>query len=284
MEQLPLWHGTAAADPDRTASGPIGRNVRVGTCGYSYADWVGTFYPRGLRRSSMLDYYVQRFAAVEIDSSYYRIPSEATIASLNRRTPAEFRFTAKAPGTLTHVAAGIAGASLDDARLFRERLEPLAGAGKLGAVLLQFPNGFRPGAQAEEHLATLRALLPGLPLVAEFRRRDWQSAATLELLARLDIGWCNVDEPGFAGLLRPSSDVVGGVAYVRFHGRNATNWWSGDAATRYDYAYAAEELEPWARRVADMAQAAGETYVFFNNHRFGQAASNAEQFARMLGG
>jgi uncharacterized protein YecE (DUF72 family) len=285
VDQLPLWAGEppvadGRVDPISLADGV----VRVGTCGYSYRDWIGPFYPEGLKPAQMLDYYARHFSTVEIDSSYYRIPSEAAIGSLHRRTPPDFRFTAKLPSTLTHVPTEIAEPALDDASLFRERMAPLVDAGKLGAVLLQFPNSFRPGLRAEAHLARLRAALPDLDLVAEFRHRAWQSATTLELLERLDIGWCNVDEPRFETLLRPSSDVVGRLAYVRFHGRNAKTWWKGDAGERYEYSYSPQELEPWAARVADMATAARETYVMFNNHRFGSAASNAELFAHMLRG
>jgi uncharacterized protein YecE (DUF72 family) len=285
MEQLPLWSGADAAGVDRIEPIPMENGVvRVGTCGYSYRDWIGNFYPPGVRPGKMLDYYASRFVTVEIDSSYYRIPSEAAIESMHRRTPEEFRFTAKAPGSLTHVPADADNVSLEDAPVFRERLAPLVEAGKLGAVLLQFPNSFRPGKSAEQHLGRLRDALPDLPLVAEFRHREWQSDATIALLGTLDIGWCNVDEPGFQTLLRPSSDVVGNLAYVRFHGRNAKTWWKGDGAERYHYSYTPQELEPWAARVADMASAARETYVFFNNHRFGHAASNADLFAHILRG
>jgi uncharacterized protein YecE (DUF72 family) len=280
---MPLWDDpeTREAAPEPLVLG--GGRVFVGTCGYSYTDWIGPFYPPGTRSGAMLEHYARRFPAVEIDSSYYRIPSEAMVASLLRRSPPAFRFTAKAPGTLTHVGED-AAMPLDDAALFRERIAPLATAGKLGALLLQFPNAFHPGPQASRRLAELRDAFPDFPLVAEFRHREWQSAATLAELALLDIGWCNVDEPGFATLLRPSSDVVGRIAYVRFHGRNARNWWKGDAAARYEYEYSADELEPWAARVSEMAEAAADTYVFFNNHRFGQAASGARLLTELLGG
>jgi uncharacterized protein YecE (DUF72 family) len=283
VEQLPLLpdsspHSARPVAPIALASG----NVWIGTCGYSYRDWIGPFYPPGTKSPQMLDRYAQRFPAVEIDSSYYRIPSAATFESMDRRTPSGFRFTAKLPGTLTHIAADAPETPLDDAALFRENITPLVDAGKLRVVLLQFPNSFRPGVRAERHLERLREALADLSLVAEFRHKDWQSNATLELLAGLEIGWCNVDEPRFKSLLRPSSDVVGNVAYVRLHGRNAKTWWKGDAAERYMYSYTPDELEPWAARVGEMSAAALDTYVFFNNHRFGHAASNASMFAEML--
>jgi len=150
-------------------------------------------------------------------------------------------------------------------------------------VLMQFPNGFRPNSQTESYVRALRASLAELPLVAEFRNREWQRPETLELLSELEIAWCNVDEPQFEGLIRPSSDVVGGLGYVRFHGRNYQKWWRHEKSEeRYDYLYTAEELAPWKERVAEMAAVTKRTYAFFNNHRLGQAAKNADMFAAML--
>jgi uncharacterized protein YecE (DUF72 family) len=230
----------------------------------------------------MLPFYAEHFSVVEIDATYYRIPPEATFASMAARTPPEFRFTAKVPGTLTHQrGAGGAGA-LEDAKIFRAALEPLVAAGKLSAVLAQFPYSCRATPQAGESVRSLREALADLPFVAEFRNHDWQNAATLELLEQIDAAWCNVDEPRFERLLSPSSDVVGALAYVRFHGRNAKQWWTGSSDERYDFLYQAEELEPWADRITDMAATAKQTLVFFNNHRNGQAPKNALMLAKML--
>ena len=230
----------------------------------------------------MLPYYAERFPAVEIDSTYYRIPPQSTFASMAARTPPHFRFAVKLPGSVTHLPDDALASVPADASIFRERLEPLVASGRLAAVLMQFPNGFKPLERTERYLAALREALPDLPLVAEFRNREWQRAATLELLAALDVAWCNVDEPQFETLLRPSSDVTGSLAYVRFHGRNYKKWWGSDAAARYEYLYPPAELEPWTERVGEMAAQTKETLVFFNNHRFGQAAVNAGMFADML--
>ncbi|MGP6157574.1 MAG: DUF72 domain-containing protein [Vulcanimicrobiaceae bacterium] len=256
--------------------------IVVGTCGYSYKDWIGRFYPERTKPQAMLPYYAERFAAVEIDASYYRIPPPAAFASMSARTPPAFRFTVKAPGSVTHLPVDEALDVPDDAKLFRENLQPLVEDGKLAAVLVQFPHAFRPTPQTERYLRNLAAAFEGLTLALEFRNREWQTAATLELLAQLDAAWCNVDEPQFETMVRPSSDVVGPLAYVRFHGRNYKQWWRGTAAERYDYLYTPEELEPWTERVIDMAAQTPQTFVFFNNHRFGQAARNASMFAGML--
>jgi len=257
--------------------------IYVGTCGYSYKDWIGRFYPEGLKSSAMLPFYAEHFSAVEIDATYYRVPSAATFVSMDRRTPPDFRFTVKLPGTVTHLPSEEAEDVPDDARVFRENLEPLVASGKLAAVLMQFPNGFRPNSRTEAYVRALRGALPDLPLVAEFRSREWQRPETLSLLSEASIAWCNVDEPQFEGLMRPSSDVVGPLAYVRFHGRNYQKWWRHEKSEeRYDYLYTPEELAPWTERVAEMASETKTTFAFFNNHRFGQAAKNAGMFAGML--
>jgi len=256
----------------------------VGTCGYSYPDWVGTFYPPTTKQREMLRLYARRFPAVEIDATYYRIASPKTFETMARTTPEGFRFTAKLPGSLTHLAAP-AEARLEDARYFRESIEPLIAFGKLGCVLMQFPHGFHPNRTTLAHIRRLRETLADLPLVAEFRNDRWQNSETLRFLAELEIGWCNVDQPQFQGLLRPSADTTSAIGYVRFHGRNARMWWKHEHRDeRYDYLYSIEELEPWAGRVAELAADANvrEVYAFFNNHRRGQAPRNAEQFAALL--
>ena len=258
--------------------------VSVGTCGYSYTDWIGPVYPRGTKSAAMLEAYARRFAAVEIDASYYRVPTAATFASMARRTPATFRFSAKLPGTGTHLSDAGAAPVHDDVRLFRENLEPLVEAGKFACALAQFPNSFRPSAAARDHVAALREVVAGVGFVAEFRNRAWQTHETLEFLRALDIGVVNVDQPLFDSLPRPGSDTTNRLAYVRFHGRNYAQWWQGTSESRYDYLYTAEELRPWADRVVDLAASpeVKEVFAFFNNHRRGQAVRNAEEFEAML--
>ena len=258
--------------------------IYVGTCGYSYKDWVGPFYPPGTRAGAMLERYAERFDAVEIDSTYYAIPKPTLFESMARRTPASFRFCVKAPGSVTHLPAE--GTPEDaDLAAFDEALAPLRQSGRLAAVLAQFPGSFHPGAPARARLQLLRERWPDVRLVAEFRHRDWQRDANLRVLRALDIGWCNVDEPDLESLMRPSAEATSAVGYIRFHGRNAAKWWKQDRspAERYDYLYTEDELAAWLPRIAEVSAHADETYVFFNNHRNGQAATNARQMASLLG-
>ncbi|MDE2572128.1 MAG: DUF72 domain-containing protein [bacterium] len=271
--------GHPAAEPSPPAFGAI----YIGTCGYSFRDWVGPFYPPKTRPPEMLPYYARRFGAVEIDVTYYRIPPARTFAQMAGRTPAAFRFTVKAPAAATHAPLDASGPLAEEVARLREAVAPLIEHEKLGCLLLQFPTSFQPGAGAQRRLQSLAEAYDGLPLVAEFRHRAWQTPRTMMLLRELGIGWCNVDEPDFKTLVRPSADLVGAIAYVRLHGRNRRAWWRGGAAERFNYLYTREELEPWTARVADLAAEAREVYVFFNNCHAGKSARNARDFAQMMG-
>jgi uncharacterized protein YecE (DUF72 family) len=258
-----------------------GPTIAVGTCGYSYKDWIGPVYPLGTKSGEMLDVYAGIFSTVEIDSTYYRVPGAATFESMARRTPDGFRFSAKLPSTGTHLQTS---AVHSDVGLFRRNLTPLIDAGKFACVLMQFPNSFHPNDATRGYLRRLRDALADIPLVAEFRHREWQTAETNELLSELNVGIVNVDMPHFKTLLRESSDVTSEVAYIRFHGRNAKTWWRGTNETRYDYLYTRDELEPWVDRLVDVASAPNvrEVLAFFNNHRRGQAVKNAELFEELI--
>jgi uncharacterized protein YecE (DUF72 family) len=256
--------------------------IYVGTCGYSYKDWLGSFYPATTRQSEMLRYYASCFRAVEIDASYYGILQPATIARMDANTPQDFRFCFKAPQTITHPPDTTVKHIHDDAAAFVESVMPVVQSGKFGCALVQFPNSFKNTGTNQAYLQRVIEALRPLRLVAEFRNREWQNAATHRLLCDLDVGWCNVDMPNYETLLRASSDATCAVGYVRFHGRNAAQWWTGDNTTRYDYDYRAEELEPWMDRIADIDERVEATYAFFNNHARGNAARNAEMFVDLL--
>ena len=256
--------------------------IYVGTCGFGYKDWVGPFYPLKTKPAEMLPYYARRFRAVEIDSSYYGVPQARSVASMVARTPANFRFSFKAPQTVTHPADHLSLTVHDDAELLVEAVAPALSAGKLACILLQFPNGMRPERNREKYVARAVEAFGDLPVVVEFRNREWQRPETMEMLRELGAGYCNVDMPHLEGLLHPSSDATGQVGYVRFHGRNAKNWWRGTNVTRYDYSYSSDELLPWTGRVAEIAAQTRDTYVYFNNHAYGKAAANAEMFEALL--
>lgn len=256
--------------------------IFVGTCGYAYKEWIGSFYPGKTRQGEMLSYYATCFSAVEVDASFYGVLQPSTIARMNSGTPKAFRFCFKVPQTVTHAPDVTVRRVHGDAHAFVESVMPVLESGKFGCALLQFPNSFKPSPAAVEYLTSAVEALRPLRLVAEFRNREWQTPGVQRLLCELGVGWCNVDMPRYDTLLSPGSDVTSQTGYVRFHGRNAAMWWKGDNKTRYDYAYAPQELEPWTNRVAEIDEQAETTYAFFNNHARGNAARNAETFVELL--
>jgi uncharacterized protein YecE (DUF72 family) len=260
--------------PSRSKPGPI----RVGTSGYSFSDWVGSFYPPGTRAGEMLDYYQRHFNTVEVNATYYRLPPPATLRRMAERTAPDFRFMVKLPGSLTHQRDGDARAARD----YGEVIQPLLDAGKYAGALAQFPFSFRRSPQNEDYLRWLKEALPGHPVFVEFRHASWDGPDLEDYVRALGCGFCSVDEPALAGLFPRRAVAVGPVAYVRFHGRNAGQWWSG-GAQRYDYLYSRPELEPWAELVRDLATRAEQTYVFFNNCHAGQAVINARMMEEILG-
>ena len=282
--------------------------IWIGTSGYSFADWVGPFYPPGMKSGDFLAYYAQRFACVEVNATYYRIPPPRTLEQMERKTPDGFRFIVKLHQSMTHER------SLEPAlvRDFLAAIEPLKAAGKYHGLLAQFPWAFRRDTASKSHLERLREVLPGEPLWLEFRHDSWMHPQLPAWLSERSLGYCAVDEPALPGLVPPVTHVTNGVGYVRFHGRNAQHWWgSGARATnvaehagapaasagapappaqprgareqlRYDYDYSERELTEWIARVQALAQQAKQTYLFFNNCHAGQAARNAKLMEELL--
>jgi len=252
--------------------------ILVGTSGYSFSDWVGNFYPEGIRRGDMLSFYSRHFPVVEVNSTYYRIPNPAVLKQMEKKTPPGFEFIIKAHKSMTHTL----DAGEETYSAFKEVLAPIAEAGKFSGVLLQFPWGFKRSPEAKKHLVSLRKNLEGIPLFAEFRNSSWVTEGTFSLLGDLDIGYCCVDEPRLKGLVPPIARLTSRFGYVRMHGRNARNWWGGSGGDRYDYLYTREELAEWVEKIRALAAEAKKTYVFFNNCHAGHAASNARLMQEML--
>src|SRR5688572_7064817 len=266
--------------------------IAVGTSGYSFRDWIGNFYPLGLPRGEMLAYYTDHFPVVEVNSTYYRIPPPKVMEQMEKKTPPGFRFTVKAPRIVTHEQR----LDPDAIRAFEACLAPLAEAGKLDGILLQFPWSFRPGPGSRGLLTGTREAFPAHGLFAEFRNAAWNRPETFAELKELGIGYCVVDEPALPGLMPATVELTTPVGYVRFHGRNRATWWSrneGDREPgvggggnrdllRYDYLYSNAELSEWALKIQELAKKAEKVYVFFNNCHAGQAAKNAALMQSML--
>ncbi len=251
----------------------------LGTSGYSYDDWRHIYYPANVARGGWLAYYASEFQAVELNFTYYRLPTANLLARLAEGTPADFRFTVKAHQDITHNRTG-------DPMVFakmRAALASLQEAGKLGAVLLQFPFSFRNEKSNVYYLQHCAKQFAGLPYVIEFRHSSWVTQRTLSMLREWEAGFCNVDMPALPGLLPHTAFVTAPTAYVRFHGRNAEQWWRHEEAwQRYDYSYSREELEEWIPRLREMDREAENLYAFANNHWQAQSVRTVRQIKMLL--
>lgn len=255
--------------------------IFVGTSGWSFRDWGGTFYPPGIPEGRMLNFYARKFSAVEVNSTYYRLPHPRVMSQIEAKTPPGFRFTVKLPGDVTHRGSR-------DQALFAEFLrviEPLEAAGKFHGALAQFPWSFRDTPDNRDYLRLLGRSLSDRPIFVEFRNDSWAREGTFDLLSESGLGYCAVDEPRLKGLFPPIVRSTRDVGYIRFHGRNARDWWAGGRGEhdRYNYLYSKSELKEWVGQVRDLASRTQDTFVFFNNCHAGRAAENALQMVQLLG-
>lgn len=251
-------------------------SVRVGTSGYSFEDWRGVFYPEKIDKSKMLDYYLQHFDTVEINSTYYGIPHPRVFENMVKKTPDDFQFMVKAHQSVTHKRDQIR----QETPKYLESITPLRDSGKLQGILAQFPWSFRQTPQNVSHLKTCRELLADQPLFVEFRHSSWIKQETFDLLKSLQIGYVSVDEPQLENMVEPIAVATTETGYVRLHGRNADKWYSG--SERYNYLYNENELMEWVRKIEQLRRNRTSTYIFFNNCHLGYAVKNAKQIMEML--
>lgn len=250
--------------------------LRVGTSGYSYPEWCANgFYPPDTPAREMLALYARRFTVTELNYTWYQMPKAAAMARMLPKVPPGFGFAVKLTRTMTH--------EVDERQwrtqttLFREGVAPLVQAGRLLAVLVQLPPSFERTAAQRRYLAHLLDALAGLPLAIEFRHRSWAVDRVFAELEKRRVTLVTVDVPPLPHLF-PALPVVTHPAlfYIRFHGRNARGWRSGNMQQQFDYLYSEAELASWSgTAIADMATRARSGLIFFNNHVRAQAPRNA---------
>ena len=260
------------------------RIIRIGPAGWSYKDWEGIVYPQKPGKAfDPLEYLTRFFDTIEINSSFYRPPAVSTTKSWAHRVAGnkEFAFTAKLNRLFTHERGK---ATKKDEKEFRQGMDVLAKAGKLGSLLLQFPWSFKNTADERIYLANLIERFSDYPLVLEVRHTSWNNEEVYEWLEERGVGVCNIDQPVFKKSIRPAALTTSPVGYVRLHGRNYQNWFRDKAPRdeRYNYLYSLDELEPWLVRIKQVAKNTRETYVITNNHFRGQAVVNALEIKAAL--
>jgi uncharacterized protein YecE (DUF72 family) len=243
-----------------------------------------------------LEYLARFFDTTEINTSFYG-PIKAQLAKVWCRKVAavnpDFLFSAKLYRAFTHSpnavmeptsAASIRPTDEDEFRT-REGLDVLAGEGRLGALLIQFPVSFKNTSLNREYLDRLLRQFIEYPCVVEVRDSSWDNAETLAAFAQKNVAFCNIDQPVMGRSLAPTEHVTAPIAYVRLHGRNYDQWFDSDNRNdRYNYLYNEKELEGWKNRIENVAEKALTTYVITNNHFESKAGVNALELKAMVTG
>lgn len=311
--------GRNGAGPERAVVGSVADVIKVGATSWAEKSLLSAgWYPSWARdAASRLRFYASRFDLVENDSAYYALFEPARAEQWVERTPFGFTMNVKAYAPLT-------GHYTDPQRLppdlreqlprevaekprvypedlgsdllqeitvrFRRSLAPLHRAGKLGAVLFQFPPWFVPSPKSRAWLPKIRALFPDYGLAVELRNPSWIAGTkremTLSMLADNDLAFVAVDAPrGARNAMPPIAEVTSALAMVRFHGRDPARWerTSGSARDRFRYDYSLAELEEWVPALNRLAAESEETHVLFNNCYRDRAVTNARQMRVLLG-
>jgi uncharacterized protein YecE (DUF72 family) len=294
--------------------------VRFGTASWTDPTLTapGVFYPeRTTTPEARLRYYARLFSVVEVDSTYYALPTRRMAELWSERTPDDFVFDVKAFGWMTgHAteterlprvlkealpndlvrkkrlyAKDVPHDLRDETwRIFVDAMMPLHEAGKLGAIFLQYPSWVRPAAHSREMLARARRRLGELPIAVEFRHGAWlapkQRDATLAMLRQLGMTYVVVDEPqGFASSVPPESAVTSPrLSVVRLHGRRAETWEKAGTSVleRFRYLYNERELAPWVPKIIEIAGESEQVHVVFNNCYGNYGTTNALEMSRFV--
>jgi uncharacterized protein YecE (DUF72 family) len=277
------------------ASAGIEATLRIGPAGWSYPDWTAYVYPshrpKGFHEAAYLAGF---FDTIEINTSFYNPirPDHAAQWIELVAHNSNFMFTAKLWQRFTHDSGPVtqvspfSAPSADDERAVRLGFDVLHSAGKLGAVLLQFPFSFHRTRESVSHLSALLKRFADYPLVVEVRHASWLAPETFALLEKFHAAFCNIDQPLIGRSVRPSAEATSSVGYVRLHGRRYDTWFSDDESIpsheRYNYLYSSAELAPWAERIDKVAQRSRNVYVITNNHYRGKAVVNALELISIL--
>lgn len=289
--------------------------VRVGTSGWSYPSgkgtWNGLFYPKtrskraGTDRFDELRFYAEHFDTVEVNTTFYGQPRAEVTRGWAERSPAGFDFSLKLYQKFTHpkmfreaalkTAPGSEGALLDllalvtqsDIDEFRSGIDPLASAGKVGALLAQFPPSFKDSPQARDYLARLLRMFAEYPTAVELRHRSWSDSMgdTVSLLNAFGAAWVQIDEPKFRFSIRQNYlPNVTSFYYMRLHGRNAAQWWKHDKSEdRYNYLYSTGELQEFSETAKAARELVKKSYLYTNNHFSSKSVVNAVMLKAQLG-
>lgn len=238
-------------------------DIRIGTSGFHYKHWKGPFYPEQMPADAMLDFYTQHFDTVELNNSFYRLPSAEAFSAWRDATPANFVFAVKASRFITHHK------KLKEPEHALDNLLPRAVhlGKKLGRVLFQLPPKWRVN---PECLQNLLAILPSeIRYGFEFRERSWMSAEIFGILREFNAALYIYELAGY----QPPVAITADFTYVRLH---------GPESGKYQGSYSEQQLSRWARQIESWAKQLKAIYFYFDNDQAGYAATNALRLRDMV--
>jgi uncharacterized protein YecE (DUF72 family) len=253
----------------------------VGTCGFSYPEWVDAgIYPPKTKSAEMLSLYSRNLHVVELNYSWYQMVRADAVERMRDRVPADFRFCAKLTRTMTHE---IGDDWAKQAGTFCHGIQPLLDSGQLLSVLVQLPPNFHWTRSNRLYLARLFDALASLPLAVEFRHRSWARDSVFHTLQERRITLVRVDAPALPALFPALTELTNpDLFYLRLHGRNGAAWHAPSMQDKFNYCYSNQELEQVVATVLALQGQVLQSVILFNNHVAGQAFQNALTMVDLL--
>lgn len=255
------------------------KEILIGTSGYDHPELKGSFYPLNLARKDFLSYYSTKFNALEINSTFYGMPTAERIKSFYDRTEGRIKFSIKLTRVLTHEIDSQWQLKVKE---FRTALVPIVDKNALASILVQFPESFGYTQQNRFYLSNLLKELEGMPCVVEFRHKDWIRESVFAGLESRNAGIVFCDMPQLKNLpdgFSSRTPFIGTNAYIRLHGRNQNGWYAknvyGEETHRYDYEYTIEELKSFIPIISNARKEGKTVQMYFNNHPKGTGFKNA---------
>lgn len=236
--------------------------IHIGTSGWHYKHWIGTFYPEDTKEAEQLGYFLKKFNTVELNNSFYRLPSEETFGNWYKEVPAQFVFSVKASRYITHLKKlKIDKTAIDQFFYHADHLKD-----KLGPILFQLPPRWKIN---KERLADFLDYLPmRYRFTFEFRDQTWYDDDIYALLRKYKVAFCIYELAGHISPIITTADFV----YVRLHG-------PGD---KYQGSYDSATLKKWAKRCKEWRKGGKDVYVYFDNDQAGYAAFNAQKINEII--
>jgi len=264
----------------------------IGTAGWKYDDWIGSFYPKKENAAfNWLQYYAQYFNCVEVNSTYYAYMSERVVNSWIRKTGKldDFKFTIKLHQDFTHKRCY----NKENINAFYFILDMLQKAERLGGLLIQFPQSFKFDESSAAYISRLRELFSGYKIFIEIRHGSFHSNEAIDFFKSASLNCITIDQPQIGCAISFKPLVINKSLYIRLHGRNKEAWFKGfdrigkeqtaeERSARYDYLYLPGELIEITQQIKSAAENVEEVFVITNNHLHGNAIANALQLINIL--